>query len=133
MRLKSPGTEKTSVHPISTNLRARCLPKHAVDLMIGYTGGDDGVVAFDMPVVEILFEDDEDADLGEAAMLLDLLPEISGCEEEEATMLGLAAVAPGTKTETCLLNLGELAALRSAAFTSRLPLCDGLWAVFAFN
>jgi hypothetical protein len=101
--------------------------------MIGYTGGDDGVVAFDMPVVEILFEDDEEADLGEAAMLLDLLPEISGCEEEEATMLGLAAVAPGTKTETCLLNLGELAALRSAAFTSRLPLCDGLWAVFAFN
>jgi hypothetical protein len=102
--------------------------------MMGYTG-DDGVVAFDMPVVEILCEDDEDADLGEAAMLLALLPEISGCEEEEeeATMLGLAAVAPGTKTETCLLNLGELAALRSAAFTSLLPLCEGLWAVFAFN
>jgi len=99
--------------------------------MMGYTGGDDGVVAFDMPVVEILREDAEDADLGEAAMLLDLLPETS--EEEEATMLGLAAVAPGTKTETCLLNLGEPAALRSAAFTSRLPLCDGLWAVFAFN
>jgi hypothetical protein len=116
MRLKSPGTEKTSVHPISTNLRARCLPKHAVDLTMGYTGGDDGVVAFDMPVVEILREDAEDADLGEAAILLDL-----------------PAVAPGTKTETCLLNLGEPAALRSAAFTSRLPLCDGLWAVFAFN
>lgn len=98
---------------------------------MGYTGGDDGVVAFDMPVVEILCED---ADLGEAAMLLALLPEVSGCEEEEeATMLGLAAVAPGTKTETCLLNLGELAALRSAAFTSLLPLCEGLWAVFAFN
>lgn len=100
---------------------------------MGYTGGDDGVVAFGMPVVEILCEDGEDADLGEAAMLLDLLPEISGREEEEATMLGFAAVAPGTKTETCLLNLGEPAALRSAAFTSRLPLCDGLWAVFAFN
>ncbi len=47
MRLKSPGTENTSVHPISTSLRARCLPKHAVDLMIGYTAGA-GLAAFDL-------------------------------------------------------------------------------------
>jgi hypothetical protein len=38
------------------------------------------------------------------------------------------------RTETSLLNLGERVVLRSAALTSRLPLCDlGLCAVFAYK
>jgi hypothetical protein len=46
----------------------------------------------------------------------------------------LGLLASRRRTETSLLNLGERVVLRSAALTSRLPLCDvGLCAVFAYK
>jgi hypothetical protein len=236
MRLKSPGTENTSVHPISTSLRARCLPKHAVDLMIGYTVGA-GLAAFDLaaavvvdlrtivadePVAAAGFgfpveSKDEaaaaasgfgfciDPGVDEAAaassaagfgFILDdeaaagcgfsIEPEAEAAggvdaddeadvgrgfsvepDDEAAAACGFAVAAAAAacefgieagfevmillvvvlllagelgllasrrRTETSLLNLGERVVLRSAALTSRLPLCDvGLCAVFAYK
>jgi hypothetical protein len=226
MRLKSPGTENTSVHPISTSLRARCLPKHAVDLMIGYTAGA-GLAAFDLAaaaatavVIDLrtIVADEApaaasgfgfciDSGVDEAAaassaagfgFILDdeftagcgfsIEPEAEAAggvdaddeadvgrgfsiepDDEAAAACGFAvavAVAAAAcefgidagsdvmillvvvlllagelgllalrrRTETSLLNLGERVVLRSAALTSRLPLCDvGLCAVFAYK
>jgi hypothetical protein len=248
MRLKSPGTENTSVHPISTSLRARCLPKHAVDLMIGYTVGA-GLAAFDLATAVVVdlrtivadepvaaagfgfpveskdeaaaaasgfgfcidpgvdeaaaassaagfgfilddeaaagcgfsiepeaeaaggldaddeadvgrgfsIEPDDEADVGrdfsvepddEAAAACGFAVAAAACEfgieAGSEVMIPLVVVlllagelgllASRRRTETSLLNLGERVVLRSAALTSRLPLCDvGLCAVFAYK
>lgn len=234
MRLKSPGTENTSVHPISTSLRARCLPKHAVDLMIGYTVGA-GLAAFDLATAVVVdlrtivadepvaaaaasgfgfcidpgvdeaaaassaagfgfilddeaaagcgfsiepeaeaaggvdaddeadvgrgfsIEPDDEADVGrdfsvepddEAAAACGFAVAAAACEFgieagfEVMILLvvvlllagELGLLASRRRTETSLLNLGERVVLRSAALTSRLPLCDvGLCAVFAYK
>jgi hypothetical protein len=241
------------VHPISTSLRARCLPKHAVDLMIGYTAGA-GLAAFDLAaaaaatavVVDLRtivadeplaaagfgfpveskdeaaaaasgfglcidsgvdeaaaassaagfgfilddeaaagcgfntepeaeaaggvdaddeadvgrvfsIEPDDEADVGrgfsvepddEAAAACGFAFAAAACEfgieagSEVMILLvvvlllagELGLLASRRRTETSLLNLGERVVLRSAALTSRLPLCDvGLCAVFAYK
>jgi hypothetical protein len=215
MRLKSPGTENTSLHPTSTSLRARCLPKHAVDLMLGYTAGA-GLAAFDLAAAVVDFrtivadgplaaaasgfgfcidsgvdetaaassaagfgfilddeaaagcgfciepeaeaaggvDADDEADVGrgfsvepddEAAAACGFAVAAAACEfgieaGSEVMILLVVVLLAGElgllrrRTETSLLNLGERVVLRSAALTSRLPLCDvGLCAVFAYK